>query len=175
MNVMIAGAWDENNIEILDLAKRIGEKVAEKGWTLVSGGGSGIPFAANEGSEDFNGDSIAFLYRDKATEKKELSTNAKYNVYTDMGWDGRSVLAIKSSDSLIVVGGCNGTLNEITLAYLNNIPIFIIEDSSEMIKRFKEFLIDGKYIDYRKNVEIKFTSDIEYIFKSIECSKESSI
>ncbi|WP_215905244.1 hypothetical protein [Treponema phagedenis] len=91
------------------------------------------------------------------------------------GGDGRSVLAIKSSDSLIVVGGCNGTLNEITLAYLNNIPIFIIEDSSEMIKRFKEFLIDGKYIDYRKNVEIKFTSDIEYIFKSIECSQESSI
>lgn len=44
-----------------------------------------------------------------------------------------------------------------------------------MIKRFKEFLIDGKYIDYRKNVEIKFTSDIEYIFESIECSQESSI
>lgn len=175
MNVMIAGAWDENNIETLELAKKVGEKVAEKGWTLVTGGGSGIPFAANEGSKNFNGNSIAFLYRDKATEKMELSTNAKYNIYTDMGWDGRSVLAIKSSDLLIVVGGCNGTLNEITLAYLNSIPIFIIEDSSEMIKRFKAFLIDGKYIDYRKNIEIKFTSDIEYIFNNIECSQESSV
>lgn len=69
-----------------------------------------------------------------------------------MGWDGRSVLAVKSSDLLIVIGGCNGTLNEITLAYLNNIPIWVLEDSSEMICRLKIFymreniLINGKML-----------------------------
>ena len=67
--------------------------------------------------------------------------NQLLRVATEMGWDGRSVLAVKSSDLLIVIGGCNGTLNEITLAYLNNIPIWVLEDSSEMILSFKNFEI----------------------------------
>lgn len=70
-------------------------------------------------------------------------------------------------DLLIVIGGCNGTLNEITLAYLNNIPIWVLEDSSEMICRLKNFLYEGKYIDKRKNVEIEFFNSAQSMIEKL--------
>ena len=85
-----------------------------------------------------------------------------------MGWDGRSLLAVKSSDLLIVLGGNNGTLNEITLAYLNKIPIFILRNSSDLITRFEKFLYKGKYIDIRENQEILFFDNIFKIINKIK-------
>ena len=60
------------------------------------------------------------------------------------------------------------TLNEITLAYLNNIPIWILRDSSEMISRLHSFLYLGKYMDERKNVEIEFFDSVQDIIKRIK-------
>lgn len=65
------------------------------------------------------------------------------------------------------INSLNGTLNEITLAYLNNIPIWVLEDSSEMICRLKNFLYEGKYIDKRKNVEIEFFNSAQSMIEKL--------
>ena len=147
MKIMIAGAWDETNENLLSSAFQIAKVAAEKKHIIITGGGTGIPNSAThcEGGHE----------------------PATFRVATEMGWDGRSVLAVKSSDLLIVIGGCNGTLNEITLAYLNNIPIWVLEDSSEMICRLKNFLYEGKYIDKRKNVEIEFFNSAQSMIEKL--------
>lgn len=125
----------------------------KKKHIIITSGGTGIPDSATHGALSVNGLSIAYSSEGHCESRTEPAT---FRVATEMGWDGRSVLAVKSSDLLIVIGGCNGTLNEITLAYLNNILIWILKNSSEMICRIERFLYKGKYIDKRKNVEIEF-------------------
>ncbi len=166
MKIMIAGAWDETDNNLLSAAYQIAYAASEKSHIIVTGGGTGIPDWATRGALDANGLGIAFSNEGHCERTPEQAT---FRVATEMGWDGRSVLAVKSSDLLIVVGGCNGTLNEITLAYLNSIPIWILRNSSELICRLEKFLYHGKYIDKRKNVEIAFFDSAQEIIERIEC------
>ena len=114
MKIMIAGAWDETNENLLSSAFQIAKVAAEKKHIIITGGGTGIPNSATHGALAVNGISIAYSNEGHCEGGHEPAT---FRVATEMGWDGRSVLAVKSSDLLIVIGGCNGTLNEITLAY----------------------------------------------------------
>lgn len=157
---MIAGAWDETDNELLSTAYQIAYEASKKNHIIITGGGTGIPNFATRGALDANGIGIAFSNEGHCESVPELAT---FRVATEMGWDGRSVLAVKSSDLLIVVGGCNGTLNEITLAYLNAIPIWVLRNSSEMICRLEKFLYQGKYIDKRKNAEVVFFDSVQEI------------
>lgn len=162
---MIAGCWDESRQDLLDYAYNLAKEFSKRGYTIITGGGEGIPYYCNKGASSVGGFNISFLNEGTQVDKyTDMYKVAKFNVHTEMGWDGRSVLAVKSSDCLIVLGGANGTLNEITLAYLNNIPIFILKESSELVIRLENFLIDGKYIDKRKNVKIVFFERNENIF-----------
>ena len=137
MKLMIAGAWDETDKKLLEVAYQIAKMAAEMSHIVITGGGTGIPSAATQGALAADGICIAYSNEGHCESTPEPAT---FRVATEMGWDGRSVLAVKSCDVLIVLGGCNGTLNEITLAYLNNIPIWILRDSSEMISRLHSFL-----------------------------------
>lgn len=165
MKIMIAGAWDESDDKLLSAAYQMAKVVAEKKHIVITGGGTGIPASAIHGTLVANGLCITYSNEGHCESIPEPAT---FRVATEMGWDGRSVLAVKSSDILIVVGGCNGTLNEITLAYLNNIPIWILKNSSEMICRLEKFLYQGKYIDKRKNVELEFFDSAQDIITKIE-------
>ena len=165
MKLMIAGAWDETDKKLLEVAYQIAKMAAEMSHIVITGGGTGIPSAATQGALAADGICIAYSNEGHCESTPEPAT---FRVATEMGWDGRSVLAVKSCDVLIVLGGCNGTLNEITLAYLNNIPIWILRDSSEMISRLHSFLYLGKYMDERKNVEIEFFDSVQDIIKRIK-------
>lgn len=162
---MIAGAWDEKNSLLLGNARTLAGRLAIMGNIIVTGGGTGIPEYVNLGVKENKGISIEFS---NAGKNSNIKSNYTFTVITEMGWDGRSLLAVKSSDLLIVLGGNNGTLNEITLAYLNKIPIWILRNSSELIIRFEKFLYKGKYIDVRENQEILFFDDIFEIINMVK-------
>lgn len=168
MKIMIAGAWDETDHALLQAAYCIANFAASKGHIIITGGGTGIPDAATHGALDNNGFCIAFSNEGHSGTTLEAST---FRVATEMGWDGRSVLAVKSCDVLIVIGGCNGTLNEITLAYLNMIPVWILRNSSELVSRLENFLYDGFYIDRRKNVKIEFFDSAQEIISKMELTE----
>lgn len=106
MKIMIAGAWDETNENLLSSAFQIAKVAAEKKHIIITGGGTGIPNSATHGALAVNGISIAYSNEGHCEGGHEPAT---FRVATEMGWDGRSVLAVKSSDLLIVIGGCNGT------------------------------------------------------------------
>ena len=165
MNIMIAGAWDEKNHILLNNARLLAKNLSLMGNIIITGGGTGVPTYVNLGVQDAKGISIEFNNSNKIFTSQK---NYSFTIFTEMGWDGRRLLAVKSSDLLIVLGGNNGTLNEITLAYLNKIPIFILRNSSDLITRFEKFLYKGKYIDIRENQEILFFDNIFKIINKIK-------
>lgn len=170
---MVAGAWDESDERILEIAVRLGEELSRRGIIVITGGGKGTPHAVNRGVQNKKGISIAYISTSKEDDLDNKENSIITNpIYTGMGWDGRSVLAVKNADVLVVLGGANGTLNEITLAYLNKIPIYILKNSSELIRRFEEMLLEKKFIDQRRNVPICFFENIDILLNVLIRLKE---
>lgn len=60
MKIMIAGAWDETNENLLSSAFQIAKVAAEKKHIIITGGGTGIPNSATHGALAVNGISIAY-------------------------------------------------------------------------------------------------------------------
>ncbi|MBV8149498.1 MAG: hypothetical protein JO092_10435 [Candidatus Eremiobacteraeota bacterium] len=105
----------------LQLARRIGRRIAERGCTIVTGACPGLPHAAVLGATEVGGVSLGV--------SPALSREEHVNVYgsplqpytaivfTGSGLMGRETHNIHSSDFVIFVGGRSGTLGEFAIAY----------------------------------------------------------
>lgn len=93
-----------------DLARSVGKRLAESGYTVMTGGGPGIMEAANRGAKEGGGVSIGVNI--------ELPHEQKANPYLDrfVEFDHffvRKVMLIKYSCAFIVMPGGFGTLDEV--------------------------------------------------------------
>ncbi len=91
-------------------ARRLGKKLAEAGFTIMTGGGPGIMEAANRGAKDFGGLSVGCNI--------ELQREQKPNRYLDrfVEFDHffvRKVMLVKYSQAFVVMPGGFGTLDEV--------------------------------------------------------------
>jgi uncharacterized protein (TIGR00725 family) len=105
----------------LALARRLGQRIAEHGCTIVTGACPGLPHAAVLGAAESGGHSLGI--------SPALSREEHVNVYgsplqpytamvfTGSGLMGRETHNIHSSDFVIFVGGRSGTLGEFCIAY----------------------------------------------------------
>lgn len=93
-------------------ARRVGELLAERGVTVLCGGGDGVMAAVAAGVRDRAGLVIGVRPDDgTASAPVELSAS----VVTNMG-QARNAILIWSADAVIAVGGSWGTLSEVALA-----------------------------------------------------------
>ena len=98
--------------ELMNIAKAVGRSIAERGWTLVSGGLSGVMEAASKGASEAGGVVVGIL---------PTATTADANPYvaipiaTNMG-HARNAIIAHTADVLLACGGGYGTLSEIALA-----------------------------------------------------------
>jgi len=93
-----------------DLARRIGRRLAETGFTVITGGGPGIMEAANRGARDAGGRSIGCNIK--------LPMEQEPNPYVDRWIDFnyffvRKVMLVKYSYAFIALPGGFGTMDEI--------------------------------------------------------------
>jgi len=109
--VGVIGAADATD-DLMNTAEELGRSIAERGWTLLSGGLSGVMEAASKGASEVGGTVIGIL---------PTSTTADANAYvsipiaTNMG-HARNVIIAHTADVLVACGGSYGTLSEIALA-----------------------------------------------------------
>ena len=156
---MVAGSWDETDPGVLATANSLGAWLAKRGHWILTGGGTGIADACSDGARVAGGVAVAFHPGSRATMTPDDGQHT-LTVYTESGWDGRSLAAVKSCDVLIAVGGHAGTLLEIVLAYLNAVPVMVLAGSSEMARRLELFLVDGRHIDVRRTSEVQLVKSI---------------
>jgi len=97
-----------------EAARRVGALAAERGWAVLTGGGSGVMEAASRGAAEAGGLTIGVL---PGTEPAQDYPNqwVALRIYTGLG-SARNVINALSGDLVLAIGGQAGTLSEVAHA-----------------------------------------------------------
>jgi len=104
-------------------AEEVGRLLAERGCTVVTGGGVEVMAAASRGAKKAGGATIGILPGEKRDDANEWIDHV---VVTGIG-HGRNLAVAASGQAVIAVGGSWGTLAEIGFARRLGRPVVILE------------------------------------------------
>ena len=170
VTVFGSARFKEGN-EYYDMARQLGRRLAEEGYTVMTGGGPGIMEAANRGAKEGGGYSVGCNI--------ELPMEQKPNPYLDTFVEFehffvRKVMLVKYSNAFVVLPGGFGTLDEIfesaTLMQTGKIEAFPIvamgNDYWESLRKFvRETMVTHKTISTE---DLRLIQKAESIDQAIE-------
>ena len=104
-------------------AEEVGRLLAERGCTVVCGGGGEVMAAAARGAKSAGGTTIGILPGETRAGANEWLDHV---VVTGIG-HARNLAVVASGDAVIAVGGSWGTLAEIGFAMRLRRPVVIVE------------------------------------------------
>ena len=113
---------------------------------------------ASKGAKEAGGITVGIL---PSLNTEEANQYIDIPVTTGLGMGMRSELMIQTVDAIIMIGGKNGTLKELSAAYMNSKPVVILRGSGELADSIQGIFYEGKYLDSRRNVEILFADSPE--------------
>jgi len=122
MNISVIGgsSCSKKNYKI---AHELGKLIAQQGWVLICGGGSGIMEAACCGAKEEGGLTVGIL---PSHDGAEANSYLDIKLPTGLGY-ARNVLVVRASDVIIAIDGKYGTLSEIAFAFNDTKPIIGIK------------------------------------------------
>src|SRR5206468_4104093 len=103
-------------------AEEVGRLLAERGCSVVTGGGDGVMAAAARGAKEAGGTTIGILPGERREDANEWVDHV---VVTGIG-HARNLAVVASGDAVIAVGGSWGTLAEIGFAVRLGRPLVIL-------------------------------------------------
>ena len=148
-------------------AEIIGELLAERSVVVMCGGDdkAGIIEAVARGVKRKNGMLVGFLV---GSDKSRAMKYVDIAIPTGMWYGGREYVLVLACDTVIVIGGGSGTLNEMTIAYQNNIPMVALAGSGGWADEFK-----GRYLDWRKRIRVEIAeTPAEAVEKAINMANK---
>jgi uncharacterized protein (TIGR00725 family) len=108
--------------EHLERAEAVGRLLAERGCTVVTGGGGEVMASASRGAKSAGGATIGIL---PGESRRDASEWVDHVVVTGIG-HARNLAVVASGDAVIAVGGSWGTLAEIAFARRLGRPVVIL-------------------------------------------------
>ena len=105
--------------ETAAVAEALGERVAERGHTVVCGGLGGVMEAVCRGARAAGGETIGIL---PTADRRDANPHVTVPIATGMG-HARNALVVMNGDAAIAVDGAGGTLSEIGLALAQGRPV----------------------------------------------------
>lgn len=157
---------------LLDRAEEVGAEIAKSGAVLLSGGRCGVMEAACKGAKAHGGITVGVM---PGEEPDDCNPYVDIPITTGVGLDTRSAILVKSCDVLIMLGGGNGTLTELSLAYTNNRPVVILKESGGWADRIKDVAFEGHYLDERRSVpHVYADTPKEAVEKAIAMAKDKA-
>ncbi|TDX14956.1 hypothetical protein C8D74_10985 [Petrotoga sibirica] len=151
---------------LTSLCDDVGRIIAENNWVLVNGGRDGIMQLVSKAVKNRGGYVIGFL-----PWQVEGNDYLDFSIKTGLDLNMRSFVLLKNVDVVVSIGGEIGTAIEILGAYFYKKPILLMKNSGGWTDRITEVLIEGKFLDNRKLVELKQVpsiDELERVLKSIE-------
>ena len=119
-----ATVYDERQVEA---AYVIGERLAIRGFGLVTGATTGLPFAAALGAKAGGGlvvgVSPAASWEEHVRDGGRPLDAHDFIVFTGLGAEGRAPLILRSVAAAVFIGGEMGTLNEFAVGWMLGIPL----------------------------------------------------
>lgn len=105
----------------LRMAYRLGIAIAQRDCALITGACPGLPLAAGDGAKATGGMVIGISPalspdEDVRTYGSPVEGHDAL-IFTGSGLMGREVVNIRSADSIVIVGGRSGTVDELAIAY----------------------------------------------------------
>lgn len=112
----------------LERAYQLGQRIAQRGWVLLTGGrNAGVMNAASLGAKAAGGLTVGIL---PSRDTQSMSDAVDIAIATDMG-SGRNNINVLSSDVVIACGMGAGTASEIALALKGGKPVVLLSDHPE--------------------------------------------
>ncbi|AET69009.1 TIGR00725 family protein [Desulfosporosinus orientis DSM 765] len=158
IRIGVIGQSGEIPAELQQLALEIGREIALRGAILLTGGTNGVMEFASKGAKTANGLVVGILPGD-TMERANKYIDIPIN--TGLSFDYRSLILVHSSDALIMVGGGNGTLGELSAAYLNLKPVVILEPSGGWAKKVRAMAYEEAYLDDRKSTKLDYAQTVK--------------
>ncbi len=121
--------------ECYEIAKRVGELLAEKGVIVINGGMGGVMEAVSMGVRNGKGITVGLI---PSESKDEGNAALTARIATGMTKEERRALVVKSSDAIITISGEEGTKEEARLAQKNGIPVVTIPSTGGTAKELSE-------------------------------------
>lgn len=153
VRIGVIGQYGSLPPEVATLAYEVGREIALRGGILLSGGRDGVMEAASRGAKEAGGLTVGILPGDDVSAG---NTWLDVPITTGLGFDFRSHILIHSVDAVVMVAGGNGTLGELSAAYLNRKPTVVLTPSGGWSGRIRDALYDQRYLDERRSMEIAF-------------------
>lgn len=144
--------------EVYALAVEVGREIAARGAILLTGGTNGVMEAVSKGAKTAGGLVVGILPGDHLD---AANSYVDIPITTGLSFDYRSLILVHSSDAIVMIGGGNGTLGELSTAYLNCKPIVVVEPSGGWAARVRSIAYDGLYMDTRRTVKLDFAHTAE--------------
>jgi uncharacterized protein (TIGR00730 family) len=161
--VTVFGSARFNDGPDYETARAVGRRLAEEGFTVMTGGGPGLMEAANRGAREAGGPSVACAI--------ELPMETDMNPYLDASvlvkyFFVRKVALVKYSYAFIVVPGGVGTMDEffealtlIQTGKILNFPVVVIGTKYwESLEKLMNDMADAGSID-RSDLDLAFFTD----------------
>lgn len=153
--VAVIGQSGEVPLNVRMLAEEVGAEIAKSGAALLSGGGSGVMEAASKGAKEAGGLVIGIL---AGNDSHVANDYIDIPITTGLPFDYRSIVLVHSADVLIMIRGGNGTLGELSAAYMNQKPVVVVVSSGGWATKVKEVAFEGCYLDERRTVELLYAN-----------------
>jgi hypothetical protein len=141
---VMGSAGGDVSADVIDRMERLGEEVANRGYSLITGAAPGIPHAAVIGACRGGGFVVGISPALNFREHVERYTSPTYGydvmVYTGSGLMGREIENIRTCDVVVIAGGRSGTLGEFAIAYDEAKVIGILANSGGISGHIEEIV-----------------------------------
>ena len=141
--VGVMGASARQAPEIEDLAYRLGKAIGSLGVVLITGATTGMPLIAARGARESGGEVIGFSPAYNEHDHRRLGLPFEHHdliLYTGLGFHGRNLLNVRSSEALFFAGGSMGTLNEFTIAYDEDKIMGVLEGTGGFCDHMQDWI-----------------------------------
>jgi len=154
--------------ELLELARRVGEAIAARGWTLVSGGGNVSAMGAvADGARSAGGRTVGVI--PKALVHRELADIAADELVVTDTMRQRKQVMEERSDAFLALPGGIGTLEELfetwTAGYLgmHDKPVVLLDPHGHYdgLRRWLGSLVESGYVTQAALDRMVVVDDIE--------------
>lgn len=171
IRIGVIGQSGEIPQPVYKLAEEIGQEIAQRKAILLTGGTSGVMEAVSRGAKQANGIVVGILPGDTLDEGNDY---IDIPITTGTSYDYRSLILVHSSDAIIMIAGANGTLGELSAAYLNRKPVVVVETSGGWAAKIRSIAYDGIYLDERKWVKLNYANTAEEALNLVFCLIENN-
>ncbi len=149
--------------EVAEVSRELGKKLAENGHVVITGGRDGVMELVSEAAKEAGGTVVGVLPGREG--EGYVNPYVDVPIYTSMDFHMRSHILIHSAEAVVSIGGEIGTAIEILLSYASGKKLILLRGTGGWTDRFADVLIDGKYLDNRKVVEISQAHNVDEVIE----------